>query len=226
MFLKDYLFNNYYANTQLTTLFSGNPSFYNGIADYQKRNKQVISPKTHIDTTNTYKDPQGKTTSAGKTYTGLYVKDEQEKSSTEVIDAVISIIDQSDLRESEKTRLKAIHSNTEHNLTDGQTIITPQRYKKIMIGLNRWSDVKEAAYKRVLSGTETVDDIALFPPIKPFMFTHLIIDGFSVPTQHKNSEIMLTRSMAHMKSKKGEDMFPKLKKLYQIMQRNRIIPKN
>jgi len=216
-FMKDYLFNSFYANTQLTTLFSGNPAFYKGVTDYQKRNKQIISPRTYLDTSNTYKS-----TGVRQTYKGIVVKDVYEKSSSSVITAVESIIDDSDLSDNEKIALKALWEKP-HNITDGQTLLHPRRTKEILIGLNRWNDIMEAAYQRVLKGTETMQDLALFPPMKPHVFSHRLVNGIVVPTQHKNSEIMLTKSMAYLKSSEGDLMFPDLIKLYNMMDKGILI---
>ena len=62
-----------------------------------------------------------------------------------------------------------------------------------------------------------MQDLALFPPLKPHVYSQRMVDGFVVPTQHKNSEIMLTKSMANLKNNEGDILFPDLIKLYDMM---------
>ena len=57
---------------------------------------------------------------------------------------------------------------------------------------------------------EDINDIALFPPLKPFMYTKRYVEGVEVPTQIKNSETLLTKSFA--------DKHPKLKAVYNLFQ--------
>ena len=70
-------------------------------------------------------------------------------------------------------------------------------------------EAHEEAAERIRKGEETIEDIALFPPIKPFMFTQKNIDGTMVPVQVKNSEVLLTKAMAERKDVNGNIKYPK-----------------
>jgi hypothetical protein len=209
-FFKDYIFNSFYSNIELGLMISGDPAYYNNTVNYQKRNKQGIGSKLYLDPTK-----------VDETYSGVIIADEEVESSQDVKDALIEVIKNSEMTQEEKDELSILWSTKEHNETDGQTYLHPRRYKQIMEGLNRWSDEKEEAYQRVLKGEDTLEDAALFPPIKPFMFTKIRVNGFVVPLQIKNSEIMLTPALALAKEK-GKLRFPKLAKLYNAMETRKI----
>jgi hypothetical protein len=207
-FIKSYLFNSLYVNTQMTSLLATDPAFYSGTVDYQKRYKQVIGPKLYLD--------------PSKVRPNYYIKamkDEELPSKKETAEAVQELLKNSSLSKQEQKEITAIWSFTEdvHNTTDAQTYLHPRRYKEVMEGLNRWSDEMEAGYKRILAGKDIAEDIALFPPIKPFMFTQNKIEGTVVGMQVKNSEAMLTPSLALQKNGKGQFKYPDLAKVYQTL---------
>jgi len=207
-FIKSYLFNSLYVNTQMTSLLATDPAFYSGTVDYQKRYKQVIGPKLYLD--------------PSKVRPNYYIKamkDEKLPSKKETAEAVQELLKNSSLSKQEQKEITAIWSFTEdvHNTTDAQTYLHPRRYKEVMEGLNRWSDEMEAGYKRILAGKDIAEDIALFPPIKPFMFTQNKIEGTVVGMQVKNSEAMLTPSLALQKDGKGQFKYPDLAKVYQTL---------
>jgi hypothetical protein len=208
-FFRDFILNSFYANTQLTTLFSGSPAFYKGSVNYQKRNKQTQAQVTYLDTLRPGVDAE---------YNVVYLKDIELKTKKETLEAIKKLVNDSKLSKEKKKELIAQWTSSAHNITDGQTFISPSRYRTIMEGLNRMTPDIEAALKRVEQGIESVKDAALLPPIKPFMFTQKNIDGFIVPVQHKNSETLLTKSMANLKDPKtGEIMSPTLQRAYNMM---------
>ena len=55
------------------------------------------------------------------------------------------------------------------------------------------------------------------------MFTKIKVNGFVVPVQIKNSEIMLTPALALAKEGKNFK-YPKLANLYEAMEKDRILP--
>ena len=208
-FFQKFILNSFYANTQLTTLFSGNPAFYKGAVNYQKRNKQTQAQVTYLDTLRPGVDAE---------YNVIYLKDVEEYTTEETLKALTALINESDLSPQKKKELIVQWTTNTHNTTDGQTFISPSRYRVILEGLNRLTPEIEAALERVEKGIESVKDMALLPPIKPFMFTQKNIDGFIIPVQHKNSETLLTKSMANLiDSRTGELMSPTLKKAYELM---------
>jgi hypothetical protein len=122
-FFYNYLINQYYANTQLTTLLSGDPSFYKSTTDYQKRNKQIVSP--------------GELTNAKKkgvapTYKGVILKDSEVPLKSTVLTSILKIIEDSNLDKATKTELEALWKNKTHNESDAATFISPKRYREIL----------------------------------------------------------------------------------------------
>jgi hypothetical protein len=218
-FFKNYLLNTYYMNTQMTTLFGGDSSFYKNTVDFQKRYKQVLSPGLYTNTENqpTY-------------YKGVILKDSIMPTDKAFGKYALDLIKKSKLPESEKNNLSAIWTSkfdTEspsyegNNETDGATWISPKRRKQQLESLGRWTPEHEAAMKRIETGKDTIEDLMLinppFKPEKPFVFTHRIEDGTVVPTQVKNAETVLTKSFAETKTSNGSLKYPKLAALYQDM---------
>lgn len=197
-FFKNYLLNNFYMNTQLTTLFGGDVSFYKNTVDYQKRYKQVISPGLFTDTS---QQPEY--------YKGIILKDSIMPTDSTFGKYAIDLIKKSNIPESEKKNLTALwtakfdikNDNYEgNNETDGATWISPQRRKQQLESLGRWTPQHDASMARILEGKETIEDLMLinppFKPEKPFVFTHRVEEGTVVPTQVKNAETVLTKSYA------------------------------
>lgn len=210
-FFKDYLLNTYYMNTQLTTLFGGDPAFYKNTVDYQKRFKQVLSPGMFSNTEE-----------QREYYKAVILNDEEAPTKKETQDHIKELIDKSSMSEADKKALKATWTTTQHNLTDAATYISLDRRKETMVGLGRWTPDHEAALKRVRAGKESIEDLELinppFKPEKPFVFTHRIVDGIVVPTQIKNAETVLTPSFALKKDDKGNFLRPRLAAMYQDME--------
>jgi hypothetical protein len=216
-YLKSYLWNSLYANTQFTTLFSGDPAFYSGPTNYSKRNKQIVSPKLYNSQKN-------------QPVNMLVFEDEYEATSTEINDFIQSLLKQElesgNINEDKYKELSQIwnlktNSTREkdlNNTTDGSTFISVDRRLDQLDSLNRLTQKHIDAAQRIKEGTETVEDIAMFPPMKPHVFTHHFIDGVRVPVQIKNSEVVLTKTMALRKNKDGSFVNPKLAKVYDILE--------
>jgi DNA-binding protein Fis len=206
-FFWNYVNNQFYLYTQTNTLFGGDPAFYKNSGDYQKRFKQIISPVQYGDTS-----PLG-----GKTYKGYIFQDELEKSEQAVIDNNIKLIKESkNLTPTKKKELIAFWDSKQHNITDGATFISIDRAMDQLEMLDRLTPEHIAAAKRIKDGKETIDDINLFQVQKPFYYGQKIIDGTVVPFQMKNSEAILTKSMAYTKEN-GKFKYPKLKTAYDLM---------
>ena len=197
-FFKNYLLNSFYMNTQLTTLFGGDVSFYKNTVDYQKRYKQVISPGLFTDTS---QQPEY--------YKGIILKDSIMPTDATFGKYALDLIKKSNIPESEKKKLTVLWTakfdtkddNYEgNNETDGATWISPQRRKQQLESLGRWTPQHEASMKRIIEGKETIEDLMLinppFKPEKPFVFTHRVEEGTVIPTQVKNAETVLTKSYA------------------------------
>jgi hypothetical protein len=194
-FYDSYLLNNFFINTQFTTIFAGDPAFYKNTEDYQKRYKQVISPGTYTDT------------SIEATYQALVFNDEIVPTSSENIEKIKKlIIEDKNLTPKKKAELLSIwtklgEKESGNNNTDGATYISVDRYLDILDSMNRRTEAHEKAAERIRKGEEDIKDIALFPPLKPFVFTKIVEEGIEIPVQVKNSEVLLTKAAAKGNSK-------------------------
>lgn len=208
-FFTDYLYNAYYMNTQLTTVFAGDLAFYKNTDNFQKRYKQVMSPGMFTNTEGT-----------SDTFNSLITKDEILPTKAATSKAIVEIIKSSDLTAEEKKKLITLWTaglsdvkSSEYkgnNITDGTTIISVHRRKAQLEGLNRWTDAHQIAYDKELKGIPlNINEFDLFRPEKPFYFAHRNSNGTVVPTQIKNSEIVLTRALAAK--------FPKLEAVYDTL---------
>lgn len=208
-FFTDYLYNAYYMNTQLTTVFAGDLAFYKNTDNFQKRYKQVMSPGMF---TNTEK--------ISETFNAVILKDEVLPTKAATSKAIVEIIKTSDLTPEEKKRLITLWTAglsdikssdyKGNNTSDGATIISIHRRKAQLEGLNRWTEAHQIAYDKELKGIPlNINEFDLFRPEKPYYFAHRNSNGTVVPAQIKNSEIVLTRALAAK--------FPKLEAVYDTL---------
>lgn len=191
--LEEYFYNTTLFNGQLLTVFSGDPMYYKNNNDWQKRNKQIWSPITHLDTSN-----------INANYVTITVRDE-EINTKETNKALSTLLDKLFSNHIFKDRI--ISSYTKNNLTDAQSFITIDRYKEILTGLNRWTDKHEEIFNKIKSGKKLMDaELAetyadywnIFGSMKPFDFHHnekMIVDGQELntiyPYQSKRAEFLL-----------------------------------
>ena len=75
-FYINYLYNSFYFNTQITTVFAGDPSFYKNTVNYQKRFKQIVSPGQYTN----HEHPL-----VPSSYNGLILDDSYSPSKKEVV---------------------------------------------------------------------------------------------------------------------------------------------
>lgn len=194
-FFKLFLLNNFYYTTQFTSAFSGDQAFYKNTVDYQKRNKQMISPGLYGET------------SQQETYSkGIILKDSIIPSRKEFVDWIKETVDSlTNINDREKTQIKAFWTakgtqKDGNNESDGATFVSLDRRKQELESLARWTPELEQAYQRAKKGEETQEDLMMlnppFKPEKPFVFTYVEKDGVSIPMQIKNSEIVLTKNFA------------------------------
>lgn len=219
-FFKNYLYNSYLMNTQMTTIFAGDPAFYKGTTDYQKRYKQIISPGslTNHEIVN-------------EKYRGMIFNDIVVPTRVEAMETIIAMIDESDLPAAKKKELKARweaaadaqNTRAHHNISDAATFVSVDRMMSKLASLNRLTTAHIEAAKRIKNGEEKASDAALFQVDKPFMFTKMNVDGVEVPFQLKNSEVLLTKAMAERKWKEGEEgpvgelKYPQLAEVYRLL---------
>jgi hypothetical protein len=205
-FFKEYLYNQYYMNTQMTTIFAGDPAYYKNTVDYQKRYKQIISPG--MLTNSELVDEE---------YHGIVFNDEEVPSAPEVIQDMVKLIEKSNLPAAKKKELKARVASQLHNVTDAATFISLDRAIAKLVSMGRFTPQHQAAAERIRDGVERSSDAALFQVDKPFMFTKVNVDGRQVPVQLKNSEVLLTKSFAERKDANGDFLYPKLVEVYRML---------
>ena len=117
------------------------------------------------------------------------------------------------IEQSIEGKKKAVYYKSQNvNVADAQTFITPQRYRKVNIGLGRWDSQSQATFAKIVNNKklDTEDYNVVFNPLKPFYFGHTKVGNKIVPVQNKNSEYMLTPQLA--------EASPTLKKLYNLLQ--------
>ncbi len=215
-FFENYILNTFYHSTQLNTIFAGDPSFYKGAENHQKRFKQIMSPGTY-------------TTGTG-TFNAVILNDSIIPTTQMQFEQIQKTVNNSDISQSEKDEILGIwrdtlesKKETGNNESDGGTYVSLSRRKKMLQQLGRWDSSYDAAFKRLEAGTETIEDLNLindpFKPEKPFMFTKQFVDGVEIPMQIKNSETVLTKSFAlaeqfNEKTGKQEYKYPELAAVY------------
>jgi len=276
-FHSDYFYNTIIANTQMTTLFSGDPAFYKAdrtsrsiysrTVDFQKRNKQNVSPALRIDPSAVYHFTEEQAAIEGKpfetvgdNYNSIYLKDLKIPSSNAkmILDTLLAngvpegdaysiaaqygytnkwqvVIDENKLiSEYFNNKVDALEfakaenlkvneyayvkvgdldfnfKSSTINVTDAQAYITPQRFRRVMIGLGRWTKQYQDIYPKMLKGTLSGEELqVVMQPMKPFYFGHTRVGNLLVPTQNKNSEFLLLPQLVKNS--------PELTKLYNFM---------
>jgi len=236
-FHKDYFFNSFLANTQMMALFSGDPAFYkpdksaqsiySRTVDYQKRNKQNVSPKTTMDIHAVFELTQEQAEIEGKSvleisplYNSIYIKDLEIPS--EHAETIFDTLVESGMPVDQAGDIAGAYgynSSSKINVTDAQAYITLPRYRDIMIGLGRWDADLQEVYPRLFNGTASGKDLQLvMQPIKPFYFGHTKVGNLIIPTQNKNSEYLLLPQLVKQSKE--------LTKLYDYMINNNISSAN
>lgn len=207
--------------------------------DYQKRHKQNWSPKQILDVAAKFISRDGTVVETGETYRTIYLQDAEKASprAEAIYKAAVAAggaeygamigaqygysnhtKPDSDGKEVKYVKVKGkdlFFKTKTINEADAQAYITLPRYRKIMIGLGRWTQEYEDAYPRLLAGQANREDLNLvMQPLKPFYFGHRKVDGMIVPVQNKNSEFLLLPQLVNKS--------PELKKLYDYMMTNEI----
>jgi hypothetical protein len=190
-FLREFIYNDILANSQLITIFSGDPASYKQktlVEDFFKRNKQIWSPGLHMDITVPGVKP---------TYKTIIANDSINKDISKIYNNAIEKT-LANLGYNNKVVQDILKAYDEVNETDAQGYVDIIRYKEIMLGFNRWTDKHEAALPNLIAGTATSDEIRLvLQPIKPFYFGHIILPNGEINAmQNKNSEYLLLPQLA------------------------------
>ncbi|MHA1988590.1 MAG: hypothetical protein ACW98D_18310, partial [Promethearchaeota archaeon] len=223
-YFKSWLLNAFYNNYQLGLTLAGSSAFYKSGVNQQKRFKQHVSPGNY-------------NANMSRSYEVLIMEDNMIPSSTELVGSIIdNVINKSNLPKSKKKELKAIWTNKVqgkrgelNNETDGATFISVDTYIERLDSMGRLTQEHKDAAKRIKDGKDKIEDMALFPPLKPHVFTKIYTEeGFEVPLQIKNAEFILTKRFANqpaldsnnepiIENGKTKLRYPKLAKAYEIL---------
>ncbi len=203
--LDNYLLNRMYMNLQTMFLFNGDPVYYkieDGNVDYTdvyKRVKQIHSPQNiiSVDDSRKFVLEDGTQVGVRPNYNVSYVIDPTDVKAIESDHiGVIEEIFPDD---------KWIHKKCrELNNTDAATLIDIFRMREIYIGTAKWTPVLQEQYDAIMQGNSIpFNKDEQIKVLKPFNYTHRPVKQSPehdelrmVPTQHKNSEMLLTPQMA------------------------------
>jgi hypothetical protein len=193
-FFKSFLLNAFYSNMNLGLTLAGSTAFYSSSKNQQKRFKQHVSPGTYPAAV------------PNTTMSAMFMEDSMVPTRPEFIkESFETIIDPSKLTDAKKREIKANwgaksmgEKGDLNNETDGATLISVDAYLNRLDSLSKLTKEHIEAAKRIKKGEERLEDIALFPPLKPHLFTkYYTKEGFEVPLQIKDAEFILTKKMAY-----------------------------
>ncbi len=216
-FLREYYINDIVYRASLSVITVGDPAMYkpdtkgaiNRTIDYQKRAKEIYSPKKTPDVNAKWiSDDGSETLTVSSQYRTIYLKDNEiQAPSFEAIKQILT--------DAGKEHLLGAYEKV--NETDAQAYITLDFYAETLVSHGLYSQKHHNAIKRLKRGRGTADDIALvMQPIKPFAFGWVYDDVTEkyYPYQNKNSEFLLLPQMVNSS--------PKLKNLLKFMTINNI----
>jgi hypothetical protein len=200
-FLDQYIVNQFYANVELSRLFSGDIAFYKGgslnskdrktqFADYDKRFGQSFVPGREMGYSKEYSD---------------------------VVKQNLRIEVASDVKLANETLKKISSKYLENNQTDAQGFTTLERLREQHIGQGTYTTKVKKAWERIKKGGTDAKDIStVFQPVKGFYYSQDIDNryGIMIPTQVKYSTIPLIPAMY--------ESYPELKEIADRMQDNSI----
>lgn len=162
--VAEFALNSYINNVEQAMFFTGVIPEYKNIADTNKRAKQMTAPaQTYV------------TTHRGKTYKALVVPDIVKPSN--MLEAILENARKSSEGLTEKqleTKLATLRSKfSKINIADGQSIITLDRYAKILKDQDRWTPEIAAVFEVAKNpyGVLSSDQLdQLFEVLKPYYY--------------------------------------------------------
>ena len=195
--LRDYSIQSYYARVQATKVLSGGLCQFDGIIDFEKRNMW-----SHATRTSLYTKPYSIYEEDGPKYLDkseqnvAYIDDENAKSA--FFDRIVADLEEMHKRgmiddtsfNAQKKAYERIKS------TDGTGVRTLASHRDVMIMTDQWTWKHEYAYRRIMKGEQTKEDLQLFmQQIKPvytgFERVQTANGTVKLAVLHKYSEIVL-----------------------------------
>lgn len=246
-YLKEWFWNSTFAQSQIIQLLTTDLAFYKNLEDFQKRIKQVHAPTEKLNTLATWnkngvevpvlervplkdafgneiKDSNGNTIYVPRKERVITLKDFKAPSlSLKDIEEALNSF--SNLTEFDKSIILGKYE--EINVADAQAYRSLDSFRATQIMADMWSEEEETAYENFKNGKWSAKDfVVLWNVRKPYLYTQknqkdqVNEDGLiRVPTQHKNSELLLITNAIF-----GEifSSSPKLKALDDFMTKNHI----
>lgn len=207
--LREFLWNDTFASTQLLQLTITDPAYYKDTEDLQKRLAQLHSPGVRGNKYAT--DNKGKEVTDGFFRT-LVLKDVKLNSNTlksNILENVEIALDKriEEAAEGDKQSLKVFKDmilkqfRDDINIADAQSFSSPTSYRKKALVFGIWNEEKEEIYQKIKEGKASFSDIKeAMQPLKPFTYTQISkeINGktIKVPIQHKTAEYLLVMADA------------------------------
>lgn len=204
--LHNYAVNVFYAREQMVKLLTGGLEQFNGLIDYEKRNMLSHATHTSLYTNATWKG-QLETTIGGKKYKNskesqnvAYIGDAESKSAfiDDIAEMLQQLLDEKVISESQYDTMLSAYSKIK--TTDGQGLRTLESYRTVMIMADQWDDRHEEAFRNIMLGKPTHDDIGIFMQnIKPVLTGYESVPAAAGENQkpvkltvlHKYSEMVL-----------------------------------
>lgn len=194
--LRNYAANVFYAREQMVKLLTGGLEQFNGLIDYEKRNMLTHATRTSLYTKATWK---GKL--VGKDSQNVaYIGDAESKSAfiNDIAEMLQQLLKEKVISKSQYDTMLSAYSKIK--TTDGQGLRTLESYRTVMIMADQWDDRHETAYKNIMSGKPTQDDVEIFMQnIKPVLTGYESVPAAAGENQkpvkltvlHKYSEMVL-----------------------------------
>lgn len=189
--VRNFIYNDYYMQTQIVTLTGVDPAFYKSKVDFYKRAKQTYSPGTYLSGEK-----------VRTTYNTVYLKDMEIES--EYKEAYKNNLIKAGFDPVLANNIAEQYNNV--NVTDAQAFISLDRYEEIMVGAGKMTEQLKKSIDNIRQGKAIPEEYRrVLQPIKPFYFGHTEVnlktkDGkvFSkiIPVQNKNSEAVLLPEFA------------------------------
>ena len=210
--LEEFFYNDYFAQSQLIQLLFGDLAYAKNIRDFVKRNKQAYASGEKVYA----RDKEGNPL----TETAIYLEDKEAVSNSWT--HIKQLLESSPTADIDRALIRgALESFKSITETDGQSFRTLKSFRKIFKAMGgKWNDSMERAYNRIISGEFGAEDfLALWNPIKPFLFSHETkeINGRTekVTVQHKNSEYLISAVYSMLNTALNRS--PELVALHQFM---------
>ena len=157
-YLESFCANTFFARLQMTKLFTGDLSQFNGLLDYEKRNMLLHAPRTNLYVEAMW---NGKRVMDRDYQNVIYLSDEKSKSAFvgQIKQMLKGLYEKKLITKSQLDRMSEAYEGIK--CTDGQGFRTFDSYRAVMIMENMWDDKKEAAYQAIKNKYASKKDIEL-----------------------------------------------------------------